>query len=961
VKALIDKRDLLAVLAGLLVATLGVAGIVGHTLGAHVLIRPFGLGPEPSIAAAAAFVTLGLATALMLGGRRARGAACAFAAIVAVYAVVAAYLHAAHLFSVGHPAGAPWGLEVGSAVCIAAQAAAVAVTAVRPKLRAPLAVASTLTLGLASTSLLAYSIGVELLRRYGVEMPFLISIALLLHATAMLAWAWYGDVAETGAPMPAWSPLVAAMSSATLFVGFMITVEGNAELLQVLLVLGAAGKLGSTVHERLRERREDVAARHAAHAAQRRAEVRTDEAVAQRRWLETILDLAPVPLVMLDPRTARLTFANEAADALAGGRYPADAGPASIVYLDARGRPLPEADTPPSRIVRGERLESVEVVALTPSGRHELIVDGAMLPAMEGQPRIAVLAFQDITRLRRAEEEMGRLGRIVDDAPTEVYAFDATTLRLVQENAAARRNLGYRSDELKQMTVLDLSPSHTMEEVSQLLEPLRTGEASVVTIETTQVRKDGTVYPVEARIQLSRAEAAPVFVSLVHNISERKRTEAERARLLTRERRARADADASRERLSFIAAASRALVEPHDLEGTLRAVVRTAVPRLARWSVLYLAEEDGSMRRASVAAADDAGLAETIARDVPTRAPSGAAVSDAADPTLARALSAAELDETLALSSDAARAAVRELGTAAALTIPLRGRGTTLGELVLVEAKDPARWSAPAERGLVEEYAARAALAIHDARLHEDAKEALHARDEFLVVASHDLRMPLSLLEMQVESMQRVVQRAGLDGVPSGRLSRFLEGVLRLARQLSIVVEDVLDPSRLTGTQMQLALEEIDLAGVVCTTVARFGDQLAHAGSRVVLSATETAPGEWDRFRLEQVVGNLLSNALDSGAGKPIEVSVDSDDDFARLHVRDHGATLTEERKSQLFSLAVRAVSARHYGGAGLGLFLVRRIVEALHGTIEVKTHAGDGTSFTVTLPRRQHHAEAAA
>jgi signal transduction histidine kinase len=370
---------------------------------------------------------------------------------------------------------------------------------------------------------------------------------------------------------------------------------------------------------------------------------------------------------------------------------------------------------------------------------------------------------------------------------------------------------------------------------------------------------------------------------------------------------------------------------------------------------VYLAGEDGVMRRVAAAGADDSTLVELLSRET---APSGRATFALTEAGVAkrRELEAPELWDVLGLWSEASRREARALGVSSAVTIPLRGRGDTLGAIVLVETTTPDLLARGSELALAEEFAARAALAIHDARLYEDAKAALRARDEFLVVASHDLRMPLSLLEMQIESMQRVASRAeGGAMVPVARLPRFLDGILRLARQLSIVVEDMLDPTRLTGAHMKLALEEIDLAGLVCTVVARFGDQLAHSGSRVVLSANETAPGEWDRFRLEQVVGNLLSNAIEAGAGKPIEVSVDSDDEHARVHVRDHGLPLTEERKAQLFSLEERAVSARHYGGAGLGLFLARRIVDALGGTIDVETHEGDGTSFTVSLPRRQH------
>ncbi|UJR80037.1 ATP-binding protein [Sandaracinus amylolyticus] len=959
-----SRWDPVARAAGVVALGAGVLGAVGHALDVRVLLQPFDLGPAPSIAAVACLLLLGASSLAMLGSPRARMAA-GFGGVGLACVGALATFRALDALLEGDRAAiaSPYvGLALGTAACFAAQGASITLFAARRRARAAVAIASTLTLGLALASMLAFSMSVPMLQRYGVEMPLLVALALAAHGGGLLAWAWYSDVHEHDLPMPAWSPLVAAISAGIIFIVFTIAIEGDAAILQVVLVLGAAGKLGQAVHGQLRQRRADVAARHAAQDAQVRAEERSAEAIAQRRQLERVLDLAPVPLVLVDPAQARVTFANEAADRLAAGRFTRD-GKSTIVCEDLRGRPLPDSDSPMSRVARGERLEGVPLTATTAAGRRDLLVHGALLPAAQAEPSVAVLALQDVTQVRRAEEVTTRLGRIVDDAPIEVYAFDASSLVLVQENASALRNLGYRSDELRGAKITELWREPSGAALEALLEPLRTGERDHVVLETEHVRKDGTTYPVEARIRLSRTETPPVFLALVENITARKRTEEERARLLSLERHAREEADAARERLAFIADASRALVDPEDLESTLRAAARAALPRLASWSVLHLVAGDGSVRRASVAATIEASAA-AIARDVPRIAP---------ESSLARALAEGEtsialdvgperMRELLGLSSDAGLDAARALGVRACATIGLRARGRTIGALSLIESGEPSKWRKDTEIALAQDYATRAALAIDDAQLHEDAKAALRARDDFLVVASHDLQMPLSLLKMQVESMQRSTLRPG--GLAPDRLARALEAVHRLATKLAVVVEDLVDPSRLTRDRIGLAIEQVDLAGLVCTVVARFADRFERAGSRVALSAPVAIPGEWDAFRLEQVVGNLLSNAIKYGSGKPIEVAVEADGDVARLRVRDHGTGITEDRRARIFSLEARSVPTRQYGGLGLGLYLVRRIVDALGGHIEVESDPGVGTTFTVTLPRRaasRHDQESAA
>jgi signal transduction histidine kinase len=144
----------------------------------------------------------------------------------------------------------------------------------------------------------------------------------------------------------------------------------------------------------------------------------------------------------------------------------------------------------------------------------------------------------------------------------------------------------------------------------------------------------------------------------------------------------------------------------------------------------------------------------------------------------------------------------------------------------------------------------------------------------------------------------------------------------------------------------------MDLAEVVREAIDGFEAELAIARCKLTLSVGGVATGSWDRLRVEQVLRNLLSNAIRFGAGRPIEVSVDADRDFARIAVRDHGVGIPPDQQSKIFERFERGVEQRS-GGFGIGLWIVRSICVAMGGTVSVESTVGEGACFTVMLPRR--------
>ncbi len=236
------------------------------------------------------------------------------------------------------------------------------------------------------------------------------------------------------------------------------------------------------------------------------------------------------------------------------------------------------------------------------------------------------------------------------------------------------------------------------------------------------------------------------------------------------------------------------------------------------------------------------------------------------------------------------------------------------------------------------------------ALLVRELEAAVAARDEFLSVASHELNTPLTPLLLQVQMLRRQVATEGAAADPQ-RLGQRVETVERQIERLAKLVKELLDLSRITSSRLRLQLEPCDLAALTREVVTRHAHDLHDAGCAVTLAGDEAVPGHWDRMRLDQVVTNLLTNAMRYGARGPIHLSVTAAGDRARLEVRDRGAGIRPEDQQRIFERFERGASSRHYGGLGLGLWIVRQIVEALGGRIGVDSAPGQGSTFWVELP----------
>jgi len=238
-------------------------------------------------------------------------------------------------------------------------------------------------------------------------------------------------------------------------------------------------------------------------------------------------------------------------------------------------------------------------------------------------------------------------------------------------------------------------------------------------------------------------------------------------------------------------------------------------------------------------------------------------------------------------------------------------------------------------------------------QLEAELRQAVRVRDDFLSIASHELRTPLTALKLRAEIMRRTVQQASLDGSVGARLKAEAAATVNHVQRLVNMVDVLLDASRLAEGPLALDREEVEVGTLVASVADRMRESAATAGSALRVEVGAPISGRWDRFRIEQVVGNLIGNAIKYGAGRPIDVSAGPSAGKAVIAVNDQGVGISPEDQRRLFERFARLTPGRYYGGFGLGLWISRTIVEAHGGTIAVSSQLGNGASFVVQLPLR--------
>ncbi len=236
-------------------------------------------------------------------------------------------------------------------------------------------------------------------------------------------------------------------------------------------------------------------------------------------------------------------------------------------------------------------------------------------------------------------------------------------------------------------------------------------------------------------------------------------------------------------------------------------------------------------------------------------------------------------------------------------------------------------------------------------QVEAELQQALRLRDDFLSVASHELRTPLTPLRLKLQTLDSMARTKPTLQLGSPEALRLVEQAERQSARMAKLLDVLLDVSRIRSGRLDLSPEPTSLLEVVTEVTQRFREEIKRAGCSLRLRIHRDARGMWDRFRIEQVVVNLLTNALKYGAGRPVRVSVAARSRHALLAVSDEGIGISRDDSRRIFERFERTDTARSFSGLGLGLFIVNEIVQAHGGRIRVRSAPGHGSTFVVLLP----------
>lgn len=522
--------------------------------------------------------------------------------------------------------------------------------------------------------------------------------------------------------------------------------------------------------------------------------------------------------------------------------------------------------------------------------------------------------------------------RILQAAADAIVTVDEQQ-RIVHFNRGAEQIFGYATSEVLGQPLGLLLPTRFRHAHSTYVREFgESGETARLMghrREVYGIRKGGDEFPCEASIlKLDTSTGRRLYTALVRDVTDRKRMDQQRR---------------------FLAEVSAALSGSLEYESTLESVARLPVPALADVAMLDVIDESGAIRR--VVASQDSLLGVGALRDRFTPTLNSPAVQidtlQSRRTQMVDAITPEWLDAHCETADEVAL--MRDLGIRSLAAIALVARDQVIGVITLMSTSRSRRYEAN-ELGVAENFAGRAALAIDNARLYRDARRATRARDDVLGIVSHELRNPLSAIAM----CSRVL--ADTPPADAGARREMAETIHESASWMSRMIQDLLDVSAIEAGVLSVVREDAEVGRLVARAADLF---MRAATARDIALAVSGDAGHAvvraDPERISQAVANLIGNAIKfTPSGGRVGVTIVARDDDAVISVEDTGYGIAEADLAHIFDRYWHAKSAR--GGAGLGLAIVRGIVEAHDGRIEVESTPGVGSRFSLIFPCTPGH-----
>jgi signal transduction histidine kinase len=451
------------------------------------------------------------------------------------------------------------------------------------------------------------------------------------------------------------------------------------------------------------------------------------------------------------------------------------------------------------------------------------------------------------------------------------------------------------------------------------------------------------------RVVASDWDGDAAYIASLRDVTERKLAEQTQRRLIA-EQAARRAAESSVRRLRFLLESSTALAASLDGGNTFAALGQVCVAEIADWAVVYTVDADGAPARAEVAHRDPAmaELAQRL-RQLPVdggprpildvvRDGDSHLFAERDDQLVARLTGAPDEQEVLTA-----------IGVRSAMLVPLVARGRAIGAVAFFCTEEGRGFGAE-DLALAEDVARRGALAVDNTRLYREAQKANQSKADFLAVVSHDLRTPLNAIVGYSELLDAGIPEPLQEGARD-----YVRRIRTSARHLIYLLNELLTFARLDAGGEPLHVARVDLCDVA-REVAMVVDPLAvKKGLELTLELPDCPLFvNSDADKLRQVLLNIVSNAVKYTERGHVRVAISASDTGARVVVGDTGIGIAPDQVEQIFEPFWQADSSQRKRGAGtgLGLSVVRRMLDMLHGDVTVKSAPGAGSTFTVTIPR---------
>ena len=631
---------------------------------------------------------------------------------------------------------------------------------------------------------------------------------------------------------------------------------------------------------------------------------------------------------------------------------------------DAIGKMLADLIIPPE--LRAAHQAGVERFTATAESRmlnHRVETwaqraDGTRLPVelaitripLDGPP-VFTGFIRDITARKKAEEairESEDRFRGLAEATVEGILIHRDGV-ITDANPSLARMFGYDLSEVIGANAVDLLCVPELRDMLREKLTAEMGMRSTPPYEIVGLRKDGSRIDVEITARTVPFGSSTMRVAAIRDITERKRLQKQEIELI-REQEARAVAQSSEKRAAFLAEASRVLSMSFDYHTTIAQLARLAVPEMADYCAVDVVEGEQGFMRLGFAHSDPK-REEELRQKLTVFRPEDVSP---AHPVM-KALLKGESDLITKVTDEGLRAAMkneeqyqilRSLDPKSLITVPLIASGKIVGALTLVSSRDDHIYT-PEDVKLAEELGRRAALAVENARLFDEAQLATKARDDMLAVVAHDLRNPLNTIFMSSQLLMEIVSKT--EHPTEHRQVAIMQ---RAADRMNRLIQDLLEVKRIESGNLGLEKRSTDATSVVSEAVEILRPIAVASSLRLESDVSpDLPPIRVDPSRIQQVLSNLVGNAIKfTPPGGEIMLRATPGDHEARFVVVDTGPGIPPDALPHIFGRFWQG-KATDRRGIGLGLAIAKGIVEAHGGRIWVESQVGAGSSFFFTVP----------